>query len=140
MSEENNDQEENIEEEDEIKEEGDQEEEKQNGDEQKEDSEKKSEGINAIAILSYLGILVLVPLLVAKDDEFAQYHAKQGLVLLIAGVIGMFVGAVPIIGWILIPFISLACLVLAILGIVNVLKGKKKELPVIGKYGKQFKI
>jgi len=29
------------------------------------------------AILSYLGILFLVPLLVSKDNPFAQFHAKQ---------------------------------------------------------------
>ncbi len=132
MSEEKNNQEEVVEEEtqEEEKEEKKEEEKKQDG----------AEGINAIAILSYLGILVLVPLLAAKEDEFAQYHAKQGLVLLIVAVIGMFVGAVPIIGWLLIPFISLGTIILAIMGIINVLKKEKKELPVVGKYAKQFKI
>ncbi len=105
-----------------------------------EEPQQESGGINAIAILSYIGILVLVPLLAAKEDEFAQFHAKQGLTLLITAVIGMFVGVVPIIGWMLAPFISLACLILAIIGIVNVLGKKKKELPIIGKYAKQFKI
>ncbi len=102
--------------------------------------QKQEEGFNAMALLSYLGLLVLVPLLAAKGDDFAQFHAKQGLTLLITAVIGMFVGAVPIIGWMLAPFISLACIILAILGIVNVIKKQKKELPIIGKYAKQFKI
>ncbi len=106
------------------------------GEEEKSSKEKPS----LMAVLSYLGILVLIPLLAAKEDEFAQYHAKQGLVLLIAGVIGMFVGAVPIIGWILAPFISLAWLIFSIIGIVNVLGGKKKELPIIGQYAKNFKM
>ena len=114
------------------------------GGEEKEEAQEKpqteSGGINPIAILSYIGILVLIPLLAAKDDEFAQYHAKQGLVLFITVVVGMFIGAVPILGWILAPLISLVCLVLAIIGIVNVLKKQKKELPIIGKYAKQFKI
>ncbi len=138
MSEENNFQEEdNVEEENSNHEEG----QADTGEETKEEKAgEKSEGVNAIAILSYIGILVLVPLLAAKDDEFAQYHAKQGLVLLIAGVVAMFIGVIPILGWILAPLITLACLILAILGIVNVLKKQKKELPVIGKYAKQFKI
>lgn len=93
-----------------------------------------------MALLSYLGILVLVPLLAAKEDEFAQYHAKQGLVLLIAGVIGMFVGAVPIIGWLLAPFITLAWLIFAILGIVNVVGNKKKELPILGQYADRLNL
>ncbi len=128
MSEENNTQEETQEDKSEEKE------------ETSASEQKKEEGFNAIALLSYLGLLVLVPLLAAKGDDFAQFHAKQGLTLLIAAVIGMFVGVVPIIGWMLAPFISLACIILAILGIVNVVKKQKKELPVIGKYAKQFKI
>ncbi len=113
--------------------------EEQNGEEQEKDVQKEPGGINAMALLSYLGLLVLVPLLAAKGDSFAQFHAKQGLTLLITAVIAMFVGVVPIIGWILAPFITLACLVLAIIGIVNVLAKKKKELPLIGKYAKQLK-
>ncbi len=123
-----------------INEENTQKEEEQSNDNQEEKTQKEEGGINAIALLSYLGLLVLVPLLAAKGDEFAQFHAKQGLTLLITAVIAMFVGVVPIIGWILAPFITLACLILAIVGIVNVLGKKKKELPIIGKYAKQLKI
>jgi len=35
-----------------------------------------------LAWLSYIGILFLVPLLAMKDNKFAQFHAKQGMVLL----------------------------------------------------------
>lgn len=104
------------------------------------EQQKNSEQGNAIAVLSYLGILVVIPLLVAKDDEFVNYHTKQGLVLLVAGVIGMVIGVVPIIGWILAPFITLAWLIFAILGIINVLKNEKKELPIIGQYADKFNI
>lgn len=104
------------------------------------EQQKSSQGVNPMAILSYLGILVIIPLLVAKDDDFVLYHSKQGLVLLIAGVIGMFVGAVPIIGWLLAPFITLAWLIFIILGIMNVLRNEKKELPIIGKYADKFNI
>ncbi len=93
-----------------------------------------------MALLSYLGILVLIPLLAAKEDKFAQYHAKQGLVLLIAGVIGMFIGVIPVIGWMLAPFITLAWLVFAILGIVNVVGNKEKKLPIIGQYADKLNI
>lgn len=106
----------------------------------KKQEKKSSDAINGMALLSYIGILVLVPLLAAKEDEFVQFHAKQGLVLLIAGVIGMFIGVIPIIGWILAPFITLAWLVFAILGIMNVVGNKKKELPIIGQYADKINI
>ena len=32
-----------------------------------------------MGVLAYIGILCLIPLLAAKDSEFAQFHAKQGL-------------------------------------------------------------
>lgn len=37
-------------------------------------------------ILSYLGLLALIPLLVEKDDPYVQWHAKHGLVFLVASV------------------------------------------------------
>lgn len=32
-----------------------------------------------MAILAYFGILVLIPILAAKDSKFARFHANQGL-------------------------------------------------------------
>ena len=40
-----------------------------------------------LACLSYLGILVLIPLIAAKDDEFVQFHVRQGAKLTIFGII-----------------------------------------------------
>ena len=36
-----------------------------------------------MAILAYIGILVLIPIFAAKESKFARFHANQGLVLLI---------------------------------------------------------
>jgi uncharacterized membrane protein len=93
-----------------------------------------------IAALSYLGILVLVPLLVKKESPYCQFHAKQGLVLLIAWVIVGFVAVIPILGWIVSIFGSLFLFVLFILGIVNALGGQAKELPVIGQFGDKLNL
>jgi uncharacterized membrane protein len=38
-------------------------------------------------VLSYLGLLALVPLLVEKDDREVQWHAKHGLVLTVGWII-----------------------------------------------------
>ena len=40
-----------------------------------------------LACLSYLGILVLIPLIAARDDEFVQFHVRQGSKLTILGII-----------------------------------------------------
>lgn len=107
---------------------------------EEEKKETKKEGSNGIAVLSYIGILFLIPLLTNKDDEFVQFHAKQGLVLFIAEVATAFIAWIPMIGWIIGLVAWLLWLVLSIMGIVNVLGGKKVELPVIGQFAKKFKV
>lgn len=87
------------------------------------------------AVLAYFGILVLVPILTAKESKFAQYHANQGVILLIAGLIVGAASSVPIIGWFLIgPAGSIFLLVLAVMGIINAVNGEMKPLPLIGNY------
>jgi uncharacterized membrane protein len=96
---------------------------------------------NIIAIFSYIGILVIIPLFTQhKDDPFVKFHIKQGLVLLIAVVIGTAISMVPIIGWLLAPLIFLFNLILAIMGIINVLSNKQNQLPVIGKFADKINI
>jgi len=87
----------------------------------------------AMVVLAYL--IFLIPLLFAKDSAFAKYHTNQGFVLFLLVVAINIVGSIiPFIGWfIIIPIGNLVVLVLAVLGIINVLKGLKKPLPVIGK-------
>lgn len=87
-----------------------------------------------MAILAYLGVLVIIPILVAKDSDFVMYHANQGLVLFIAEIILFAIGIVPILGW-LISFLGyIGAMVLAIMGIINAVNKKKKPLPLIGGY------
>lgn len=85
-----------------------------------------------MAVLAY--IIFLIPLLAAKDSPFAKFHTNQGLVLFIGAILSSVIAAVPIIGWIIAPIAGLAITVLSVIGIVNALGGKAKELPVIGKY------
>jgi len=85
-----------------------------------------------MGLLAY--ILFFIPLLAAKDSPFAKYHANQGLVLFICGLIASVVWIIPILGWIVAPILSIVITVLAVIGIINALNGKAKELPIIGKY------
>ncbi len=84
-----------------------------------------------MAVLAYFWILVLIPILAAKDSPYARYHSNQGLILLIfsiiASVLGRIWGPLGTIGGIL-------SFILFIIGIVNAANGRAKELPVIGKF------
>ncbi len=102
----------------------------------------------AIALLSYLGLLFLVPLLAKPDSAFCKFHANQGILLLIAELISIsvfavlwtlscipFLGLIPLLLAVLIFFATaVLSLVYSIIGIVNTLQGKAKELPLIGKF------
>lgn len=92
------------------------------------------------AILSYIGILFLVPIFAAKNSPFAKFHANQGLALFIAeiavGILNTIGSWIPYIGWIFSVasgLVSLACVIFCIMGIVYAAQGQAKELPIIGK-------
>ena len=94
-----------------------------------------------MGLLAYLWILWLIPLLAAKNSKFAKYHANQGLILFIVEVLGGTVlgilTIIPYVGfvfWILLSLFELLCLIFAVLGIVNAVQGKAKQLPLIGKF------
>ncbi|MEX0918446.1 MAG: hypothetical protein WDZ85_00530 [Candidatus Paceibacterota bacterium] len=94
----------------------------------------------AMAVLAYIGPLVIIPYLTARDSSFVKFHIKQGLVLLslwiVIWVLSMFMWRLSL----LIQLLNLITLILAILGIVNVLQGRERELPIIGAWAKHFSI
>lgn len=97
-----------------------------------------------MAVVATIPILFFIPLLTEyKDDEFVMFHAKQGLVLLIYGVICAIatpvLAFIPIIGWLAIFVLQVFGLVCLVMGILNAAQGMRKELPLIGKYAEQFK-
>lgn len=96
-----------------------------------------------MALLSYIWILFLVPMLGKKDSPYAQYHAKQGANLfiivtaanVILNILTMILGSVPVLGiiiWLVSLVVGIASLAFMIIGCVNAYGGKAKELPVIG--------
>lgn len=94
-----------------------------------------------MAMICYLGILVIIPLLInTKNDPFVKFHIKQGLVLLVSIVIVNITWIIPILGWIAGVIGNIILLVLAIIGIINSASGKEEKLPLIGQYAKNFKI
>ena len=58
-------------------------------------------------VLSYLWLLALVPLLVEKEDKEVQWHAKHGIVLMVAeivlwialGIVQVVIGTIARSGW-----------------------------------------
>ena len=99
----------------------------------------------AFAILSYalnfLGLPFFVIPLIMRNNVFSLYHAKQCLLLWLAGV-AVSVVAVPLaaicIGVILIPAAIVFLLVLNIMGLINACKAEQKPVPLIGKWAEAW--
>lgn len=93
-----------------------------------------------MAVIAYLGILVIIPLIAAKNDPYVKFHLKQGLVLLTLEIIFFLFSFIPIFLIFLLPIVYLGLLVLSIIGIVNAAKGEEKLLPLVGQWGSKFNI
>lgn len=91
-----------------------------------------SEQSEPIAVLCYFGILLLIPFLMKPESRFVRFHSNQGLVLLILGIACGIVSIIPILGWLVSLVVGIFSFICWILGIVNVLSGKMKPLPIIG--------
>jgi len=104
--------------------------------EEKKEPKNDVEENKVMAVLAYIWILVLIPILAAPNSKFAKYHANQGLILLIFGVVGGIVGGllglIPYVGWVFGTLIGIADLIFMVLGIVNAVNGEEKPLPLIG--------
>jgi len=93
-------------------------------------------------VLAYLGILCLVPFLTVKDSEFVKWHAKQGLVLMIAWiplmVVLVLVSMIPFIGWLIGCLAPVGVLALSIIAIMKALKGERWRIPLIADLSEKF--
>lgn len=103
-------------------------------------SKKEIEDGKGLALLSYIGFLVLIPYLVEKKNKYVRFHALEGMNLfiyeLILGGILTFVNIfIPLtfLRTLFSTIVSLICLALSIIGIINVCNDQAKELPVINK-------
>ncbi|MBF0626031.1 MAG: hypothetical protein HQL82_14640 [Magnetococcales bacterium] len=85
-----------------------------------------------MAAMSYLGILVLVPLALKPKDSYVTFHARQGAVLWIWEMLAIYALSVPGLGKMLFQFSSIACFLLSAVGLIAVLLGRAWRLPLVG--------
>lgn len=111
----------------------------------------QSQNRGLMIALSYLGILCLVPLLVEKEDKEVQWHAKHGLVLMIAEIVALvglgivsfvlsaithgLAGCFTLFLW---PVIFLGLLILHIMCIVKGVNGERFLVPGVSQYADRF--
>jgi len=91
--------------------------------------------------LSFVGLPFFLIPLIMRNNEFSLYHAKQCLILWLAGLVGSVVSGILMvvcIGVFLWVAVCIFCLVLNVMGLINAIKLEMKPLPVIGKWGEDW--
>ena len=83
------------------------------------------------AILSYLSILCIIPLLFKKDNPFVLKHGKQGLILFL-GEVAVFIVHIILGQWIL-RLGMFVFGVLSFIGLIAALQGRDADLPIVSK-------
>ena len=100
-----------------------------------------------MVVLSYLGLLALIPLLTKKDDADIQWHAKNGLSICVAEIAVIFVWVIleilvlrhlGCLSWLLGRAMNcvfaIGCLVIFIMAVMKALRGERFRLPVISDF------
>jgi uncharacterized membrane protein len=101
-------------------------------------------------VLAYLWLLALVPLLVDKHDAEVQWHAKHGIVLMIAELI-LFFGYIMVTSLVSLATLGLGCVLsvllvfawvgivaLHIVAIIRAAHGERLVIPGISEYANRF--
>ncbi len=98
-----------------------------------------------MVILAYFGILCLIPFFAEKDDEFVQYHARQGLTMFLAEVaifiVLIILSMIPFLGCVIMIlelFFWLGVLVYHIILMVKASKGERSKVPYISTYAERW--
>ena len=90
---------------------------------------------NVAALLSYVaGLLTgIIFYLLEKENKFVRFHAMQSIITFGGFVVlNIVLGFVPVVGWSLLPLVSVIQLVLWIILMVKAYKGEHFKLPIVG--------
>ncbi|MEO0083705.1 MAG: hypothetical protein ABIK33_04930 [candidate division WOR-3 bacterium] len=116
-----------------------------------------------LSAIGYIPFLCFLPIYLAREDEFAQFHGKQSLVLfvlyilislalwLVSRIFGGILGHViiigfmfKVIGWLLYNVVGVILgiiyIILIILGFIYAITGNQWEIPFISSFAQKVKI
>ena len=105
---------------------------------------------NIMIVLSYLWLLALVPMLVEKQDREVQWHAKHGIVLMVAEIVLWILVTIitTLIGFVsvalgcvvsLLTFgLWIAILVVHVMAIIKGINGGRFLIPGVSEYANRF--
>ena len=85
----------------------------------------------AISYVTWVGFLIAA---IAGDrsDRFMAHHLNQALVINLAAIVGGFLAVIPVLGSMLTGLVSMATLILGVMGVLSAYRGSMEPLPLIG--------
>ena len=89
------------------------------------------------AVLAYLSIFCIVPLIIKKKNAFVLVHGRQGLVLFVAEVGAMIVSIV--LPWVFRPFLFII-FGFSFWGMLTAIRGQFVELPFVSRIAEKITI
>ena len=93
-----------------------------------------------VAIISYITLIGWIVALILNNpkSDFASFHIRQMLGLILAGIALQVLAFVPFLGWIVSVVGWIALLVFWVLGFIGAIQGEKKLVPVVGEYFQEW--
>lgn len=85
----------------------------------------------AVSYITWIGFIVAFAMS-DRTDPFMSHHLNQALTLNLVGIAGGLLAVIPILGALAAGAISLAVLVLDVIGIIRACGGSDEPLPFIG--------
>jgi len=92
------------------------------------------------AVISYVSFLCIITLVLKKNNKFALYHAKQGLVLFVMEVAAFILSIIPLLGWLVGVFGYALFLLVSLWAIMQAALGVYCRIPVVTKISEQVVI
>jgi uncharacterized membrane protein len=83
------------------------------------------------AVISYVSFLCIVTLILKKNNKFALYHARQGLVLFVMEVAAFILSIMPLLGWLIGIFGYALFLLISVWGIIQAALGIYCRIPIV---------
>ncbi len=83
------------------------------------------------AVISYMAFLCIVSLVLRKDNKFAFYHAKCGLVLFVFEVGSFILSIIPFLHWLMATLGFAIFTLVSVWGIFQALMGNYSRIPII---------
>ena len=83
------------------------------------------------AAIGYISILCFIPFFLKRDNQFAQFHGRQALILFILELAAAMLVIIPVVGEVVFRLTCLVFSIFSLAGLIKVLINEYWEMPII---------